>query len=396
MTAAGPISVVIHLVGRWETFHRRPMIEALAETGGDRLRILCVNPLLSLRESRGNVDFNSRLVQVHPNVWVFTPLQWIPFLGRLPGAAGPQIRRQVAKALKGIWGDTRPRAVLAWIYRPEQAWLLGSAREDLLVYEIYDEYLLDPFRGDPVAGQRAREDEILRKAAMVLTTSRGLWEARRARHSNVFYAPNGVNFPLFEGVRLSSDSLPEQIEVIPRPRIGYVGNITSAWLDFDLLRAICEQRPSWSVVLIGPVHESGERDLARLATLPNLYHLGPFPYETVPDYLRGLDIGLIPFNTHEWNRYRDPYKLWEYLAMGKPVVSVALPEAPNAEGLIYLANGAAEFIAAIEKALAMPPESLQVLRGVELARERSWDRLAEKVVEILTTTVASPPTRPFS
>ena len=48
---------------------------------------------------------------------------------------------------------------------------------------------------------------------------------------------------------------------------------------------------------------------------------GAIPYEKIPDMINALDICIIP----DSNEYRSPIKMFEYMAMGKPVV------APNYE-----------------------------------------------------------------
>ena len=39
---------------------------------------------------------------------------------------------------------------------------------------------------------------------------------------------------------------------VPRPRLCYVGVIDER-IDYELLRALADERPEWSIVMIGPV-----------------------------------------------------------------------------------------------------------------------------------------------
>jgi len=55
---------------------------------------------------------------------------------------------------------------------------------------------------------------------------------------------------------------------------------------------------------------------------------GWIPPDKIPAYLGGIDIGLLPLiQDTRFNRAKSPTKLFEYMAMGKPVVSSDIGEA---------------------------------------------------------------------
>ena len=54
---------------------------------------------------------------------------------------------------------------------------------------------------------------------------------------------------------------------------------------------------------------------------------GFVPFEEMPDYLSAMDICTNPFNhTHPTAYYSDPIKIWEYLALKKPVITSPIPD----------------------------------------------------------------------
>ena len=98
-----------------------------------------------------------------------------------------------------------------------------------------------------------------------------------------------------------------------------------------------------SVVLIGPDHlRDVERERLRL---PNIFHVGPVPYVQLPEYMRRFDVCIVPHNVTPFTESLNPIKLWEYLALGKPVVSTRVAGFRDYPQLVYLADGAEELAA---------------------------------------------------
>ena len=60
--------------------------------------------------------------------------------------------------------------------------------------------------------------------------------------------------------------------------------------------------------------------------LPNIHYLGRRPYETLPAYGKAFTAAIIPYHLTQQVINSNPIKLREYLAMGKPIVSVSTPE----------------------------------------------------------------------
>jgi glycosyltransferase involved in cell wall biosynthesis len=95
--------------------------------------------------------------------------------------------------------------------------------------------------------------------------------------------------------------------------------------------------------------------------------LGPIGWRDVPDYLTLADAFVQPGGPDEFNRYRLPSKLPEFLAMGRPVV---LPDCnigddlTDRENALLLAKGnAIEIAARVEELIADPALRDRLGRG---------------------------------
>jgi glycosyltransferase involved in cell wall biosynthesis len=74
--------------------------------------------------------------------------------------------------------------------------------------------------------------------------------------------------------------------------------------------------------------------------------------------------------------------LREYLAAGKPVVSVTIPEAVRFSGLVYLADTREDYLAAIERALA--EDTPELSRGrIRAMAGLSWEVRFQETITVV-------------
>ena len=381
--------IVVYLVGQWETFHRRPMLMALARQALGQATIFCINPPISIgqtislwrRSYRRGLLFFGRAKRLTENLYVGTPIVFLPGAGRRwqqEGSVGKKIvSHQVRNAVYRIGHKTKK--IISWIYRPEQFHCLGLAKENFAVYECYDEYTLSYIDGSLIREVEDKEENLIREVDLIFATSYSLFENRRKKHSNVHYAPNGVDFELFNHAALNKLCIANDLKKIPSPRLGYIGNLSSR-IDFGLIEKIAKHNKSWSLVIIGPVEEEAKAELASLKYQHNIYYIGYKPREKLLQYLKGFDVCILPFKINDWNYHSNPLKLWEYLAAGKPVVSTPTKEMEILKDVIFLAEDATRFIFSIEKTLNKVDEK-KIQSGIEIARGHSWSNLTRKMLE---------------
>ncbi len=366
------------------------MLEALARNAIGQANVLLVNPMLSLRELAG-ARRKPGVRRLSENLALLTPVMWLPGAGRsrwLTGLGNRTLAAQIECALRRT-GPPNVRRI-EWVFRPEQVSMVGLARGAFVVYECYDEYTRSQHDGALISEIAREEDALLAKAGLVLTTSETLFQSRSSRHPRVVYTPNGVDYELFARARESDLPVAEELTRASHPCIGFVGNADEMSVDYPLLEELARRRPEWSLVLVGPADDVSADTRRRLTGRGNVYFTGWVERPRLPSVLKGFDVALIPFSTHPWNEARNPLKLWEYLAAGRPVVATRIPEIEKYAEAVYLTATPAEFEAAISDALKSPsPERL--LRGMELARQHSWDRLTRQTLaEVLAAASAQP------
>ncbi len=185
--------------------------------------------------------------------------------------------------------------------------------------------------------------------------------------------PNGVDLLRFAPTGITPPDL-RPILARGQPVVGYHGSL-ARWFDYRLLLDAARARPRWQFVLVGPADFDDAWDRRALAAQENLHWLGPKRHGELPDYLRFFDVATIPFKVNSITRACSPIKLFEFLALGKPVAATALDECRGFLG-VHIAESPEDYPGALDRALeaSRDPRCAESLRAE--AASHTWARRA--------------------
>jgi glycosyltransferase involved in cell wall biosynthesis len=263
------------------------------------------------------------------------------------------------------------RDAILWTYTPYSESLVGRLGEQVVIYDCVDEVAAS--RG-LVKREVVEELErrLLRKTAVTIVTHEALQRSKSGSCGAVHLVPNGAELEHFAAAAAPATAIAPAMAALPRPLIGFIGSV-QYWIDFDLLRFLATSRPHWSFALIGPVGRMAE--VSKLADLPNVHLFGRQPYADLPSYVKAFDVCLNPYIVGEVAANCSPLKLYEYLASGKPIVSVDMPAAADFEDVVSIGRTYAEVLAQIDRALATPdPDGRLAAARMAAATPHSWTR----------------------
>jgi len=116
-----------------------------------------------------------------------------------------------------------------------------------------------------------------------------------------------------------------------------------------------------------------------LRALPNVVLVGAQPYAELPAWAKAFDVAIIPYRHNRQVENANPLKLREYLATGRPVVSVGNPEINKFARWVRIAEGREVFLAELDAALRDDTPEAMAERVAAVAGQ-SWDA---RVVEVL-------------
>jgi len=312
-----------------------------------------------------------------PNLQVYAPPPVLPiFYHPLTNTISQKIlKRAIRRTLQHLgW-----QADIFWTYWANSDRLVGAFGETLAVYHCIDNYRAT---GYPLVAQSriiALEEALCRKVDWIITRTAGLADLLRPCCRRVDVIGGGVDMDLFNPQ--VDYPLPLELGDLERPLAGLVGTLDNR-LNIPLISQVAQRLPDVTFVLAGHLR-AHLVDISPLAALPNVHLVPAQPHERVPAFVAHFDVCLIPYEVNEYTREVSPLKLYEFLAMGKPVVATPLPYLCQVAEQIYIASSGDKFATAIGQALAEPVDPTIYSTRRQIAEAQAWSRQVTQINDIL-------------
>jgi glycosyltransferase involved in cell wall biosynthesis len=297
-------------------------------------------------KSAGN---SGPLRQIGKNLFIFRPPWSLP-LGYYFRSINRINQKRLSSALKQAIAELGFKNPILWACLPSAADLLASINAKLILYHCIADFPDEKKNSLRKKTILSMEEDLARSSHLVLAMTQSLYERFKMINNNTHLFRSAVSDELFLSSRGQENRQPADIAAINRPRIGVVGYLDGKIIDTDLLSYVADARPTWSLVFIGPAfrHTSA---LNTLRARKNVYFLGKKRHDEMPGYIGSLDVCAIPYRLNKFTNNVSPIKLYEYMAMGKPVVSTKLSETDGFRGLIRVSDMKEAFIKDIELSL---------------------------------------------
>ncbi len=329
-------------------------------------------PTLTLRDLSRSwqklVDYISgrrnRTAATRPGLTVLCPLT-LPFpQSRLARKFNQwQIRRSVTRACRRLGFKDHTLVVTA----PSHCDVVGTLGEGMSIFYCPDNYALWPGMNAQIV--RQMEEELTRRVDAIVAVSEQLAQRFKSSGKPLQVLTQGVNAAHF------ARSMPAQnaghFEIV------YFGMIDQR-LDVDLLVQLAKRLPQARFRMIGPALI----DTRRLRSLPNMKLEPQMPFADLPAALVSASLFIMPFVVNELSKSCSPLKIKEYLACGRPVVAMAVPETERLKAFVNVAFDHTSFVDAVVAAFEgrLPFDSQAVK---EMIAREGWADKAQEFVKFV-------------
>ncbi len=228
------------------------------------------------------------------------------------------------------------------------------------------------------------ERKMIGDATGVFATALELAKAYSSYSDKIHYVPNTYDSEVFDYCK--HEKLETKI-ANNRKTIGYIGNINEYVIDLELLDELTVTFKNCDFLFIGKINGSRKFMLKklykRIFNRSNVKFIGWVPYPKLPAYINSFSACILLDKRDDFSKFIHHNKTYQYLALGKPVVTLdTMPDWNNFNN-IFVANSHAEYIQLLKIALE-PAKKRQIeARIKEAKRNDHFSRAKEKIDIIL-------------
>lgn len=198
------------------------------------------------------------------------------------------------------------------------------------------------------------------------------------------FSCNGVDYEHFNKLDPNFEFDKKFTEIINegKPIIGYYGALAS-WFDYEMIIELANKRPNYNIVLLGIKYDDSF-DKSNLNKYSNIHFLGSKNYDVLPNYAKKFAVCTIPFLINDITQATSPLKLFEYMALGKPIVTTAMNECKKYKS-VMIANNKDEFVELIDKSIQLSTEQNKDYFNLlnKEALENTWEEKAKTILNLL-------------
>lgn len=246
-------------------------------------------------------------------------------------------------------------------YSPKEVYVIDSVKEDIATIGDYQSakrawYITheipDEFRS--LSGHSSAEIKDMQLYQQI----------SQAPNVEVKHISGGVDYEVFaNGTQIKKEG---------KKVIGFAGTIDNR-IYFAMVQSICESFPEYDIVFAGdiwgdfPVWLDGYDNLKYLEA----------SYDELPEVISSFDVAILPF----FGRHKKtiPTELFQYLAVGKSVVTSDMPNLPECNA-IYISKSITDAVSQIKKALKEQRDGSIIEDAKRIAKEYDWRNLLEKML----------------
>lgn len=328
------------------------------------------------------------IVEIGPNFWQFFPTSILESIGSIPirfvfdflnRINNKRFAADIKKAIQSLGFDQIILFNDNDIYN-------GFRLKELLKPALYIYYMRDFLQGYHYWKKHTTvlEPKLIAKSDVVVTNSLLYAEYCKKLNDRSFFVGQGCSFEIFDIHK--KRAIPDVLQAMQRPIIGYVGFLDAERLSVDIISHIARERPQYQIVLVGPEDEVFAS--STLHHISNIHFIGRRPMEELADFVAAFDVCINPQLVNPITSGNYPLKIDEYLAMGKPVVATKTIAMGLFTAYCYLADSISDYPQLLDEALAANGTEDQS-RRVAFARSHTWEACLEKIAE--AAAIAAPP-----
>ena len=269
--------------------------------------------------------------------------------------------------------------IILWSCNPMFCEYFGKLGESISCFDAIDNWTEFPAYKNQKQKLEKNYKLIKEKTNIIFTVSQELINLFFQNRQNVYCVSQGIDLNRFQKNLIC----PDDIKKIAHPIIGCIGVMTNR-LDFDLISKVIKKNQNVNFVFIGPIWQDKfvKFGIEKLSRFNNVYLLGSKHFKQVPSYINQFDVCFAFYKVNLNTKCGDSMKIYEYLALGKPIIATNTGGAERFSNFIKIVNTAEEFNNALKKCLEEKDENLKIKR-IEEVKKHDWKKKVKEMLDKL-------------
>ena len=255
-------------------------------------------------------------------------------------------------------------------------------KNDKVLYEYIDEIHEDITASVTPEFMEKHNYIMQNEECYIVATADKLYnDVKAKRKKNYVLSTNGVNIEDF--ILEKNSAIPEKLEQIKSNHekiIGYYGALAK-WFDYELLDKVAKKYPKYAIVLIGLDYDKS-LNKSGLLNNKNVFYLGKVNYKELINYASRMDLLTIPFKINEITESTSPVKLFEYMAIQKPILTTDMRECRKYKS-VNIGKTHEEFISKIPKVIKRETDENYKKLLMKEAKQNTWKEKSEVIIKLL-------------
>lgn len=252
-----------------------------------------------------------------------------------------------------------------------------------LIYEYID-HLSPELAGTKDLPQNIIEkyEYVMKNKDVYVITTADLLEQeviKKRGKENLAFSSNGVDYDFFQ--KYEDYELDDEFKDIlekGKPILMYYGALAK-WFDYELIKKLAKTN-KYSIVLFGIKYDEAFDEA--MNNEKNIYFLGSRNYQVLKYYAKCADVLMIPFLINDITKSTSPVKIFEYMALHKPIVTTKMPECLKYESVL-IGNNHKEFMKKIDEAINLQDDKKYIKLLDKEAKENDWSKKAKVIVDLI-------------
>lgn len=159
-------------------------------------------------------------------------------------------------------------------------------------------------------------------------------------------------------------------------KLAYIGTISN-WFDWETISYCVKYKQNVEIHLFGPI------DKTELITNSKIIYHGVVEHSKLYEYVKCMDILIMPFILNEIIAAVDPVKVYEYINFNKNIIMREYLEVQRLKEFVYFYNNAQEFVNAIDEIEKNKIIKYSNENRVSFLSSNNWNNRVEQIKRIL-------------